>query len=434
MANDQIIADKAFLLAYWRSLDLRRHHIDGPKRWDKPQRQHEATRSAQKRQRLLDAINCTNSVIDYAHDCLAPKAAVLYYDELEALQLWRCDKCPPCKLARAKRWMARGIAEGEQSPRVWSLTCTLPPTFFWARPKHEWRAATLQEGQLAMKRFRERIRESDERHRTFRFLTTPEVHNAKRVPDGKPTDQTGHFHLHILIFEIPGMPLRKREIELAWCKFPKFFEIPTDAEQAIRLAERRGWKLGHVECHLERTTLPEDAGRSNAYMRPLKEGVGYSLKYLFKEAYDEAKAYDLALANSDSPDAPLKLPEFESPQPVRTSLFFGTGCLTALGLEARSRLRARITRRETKQAATAANNPAADTASEGDKSPAPPQPGSHPHCHVGIKEQGPTPWNPSLNQREWMEEVMRPVRERYATQRQPKVIAAVKAMIEAQGP
>lgn len=316
--------------------------------------------------------------------------------------------------------MARGIKEGETSPRTWSLTTTLPPNFFWQLPKSEWDAAILREGQMAIKRLRERIRDSN---RTFRFLLTVEVHTAKRTPDGKPTRQTGHLHLHILIHEVPGMRLTNDEIELAWCRWPKFEEIPANAETALKVAEAKGYKLGHVECHLERTTDPRDAARSNAYGRPAKEGVGYSLKYLFKQSTDEQEQREAALAQGRDPDT------WEKPKAVRASLFYGTGCLQALGQIERSRVHARISRRLTREATASQSAGGAAPAEVRYRSPP-----LSPHCHVGSKELGATPWETKDTCDAWIESVMRATRERYRTQTQPKVITAITAMIQAQGP
>lgn len=340
------------------------------------------------------------------HGCLSPHTLVLTAGPKHATIVVGCKKCPPCKLHRARSYMARGIKEGEESPRVWFLTCTLPPHFFWARPKDQWMAATLKEGQDAIKRFRERIRPSG---RKFRFFLTVEVHTGKRVPGGKPTDQTGHFHLHIMIYEIPGMRLTKDEIELAWCRWPKFRPIPSRARVALHEAEQSGFKLGHVECHLVRTIDPRDERHSNAFGRPVKEGVGYSLKYLFKQAHGE-----------ESPDTPHG--QWETPLPVRTSLFFGKGWQTAFGLEERSRVCARIERRTT-------NETAGGTAPSGAGGTAG---GGSAHCQMGNKLQGLTPWSDPHTCKLWVEEAMRATRERYATQTRPKLMAAIRAMTSAQ--
>jgi hypothetical protein len=292
----------------------------------------------------------------------------------------------------------------------------MPPAWFEGRPKGDWHNDLWKEVQDAIKRARERIRSSG---RQFpRYFVTSEDHTGKRTPDGLPTSHTGKPHVHMLLHEYPGSRLTNDEIELFWTRWPKFEPIPQKAEIALRVAAYKGYKLGHVEAHLERTTDPKDRSRSNAFARPAKEGVGYAMKYLFKDARD-------AVDTDHATDAEI----FRKPPRIRASLFYGRGWAEALGLEERAKVRARITRRETKEQRAAEPDPWAAKAATAAKA------ADNQHCHVLFKVQGAaTAWREPSDWTAWVEAVMAPIRERYVANRQQKIMAHAEAMRTAQGP
>jgi hypothetical protein len=140
------------------------------------------------------------------------------------------------------------------------------------------------------------------------------------------------------------------------------------------------------------------------------------MKYLFKDARatpDEQAATDAEL--------------FRKPPRIRASLFYGRGWPEALGLEERARVRGRITRRETRETRAAEPDPWAAKAATAGKA------AEDQHCHVLINTQGAaTTWREPSNWTAWIDEVMAPVRARYAANRQPKIMALAQAMRTAQ--
>lgn len=347
-----------------------------------------------------------------------------------ALLTLRCGRCPDCRQRRARRYIAQNIREAEDAPRVWMTTPTLPPAYFAGMTDYrEKELAILTEGTKAIKRLRQRLRAKG-RKLTFRFWLTTEMHTGKRVPDHKPTAQTGNPHLHILIFEYEGNRVTNDDIDLMWCNFPKFTKIPDRAEDALRLAEARGWKLGNIDTHLEYTIDPKDKGRSNKYGRDPAEAVAYASKYLAKDAFEKQSRF--LDPDSDGTEAGEgTLPDFRKPPPVRHSLFWGLGGTEATKRERRLRRKMRSDRIWTRLWTTAGHPRPGETPSGEPRAS-----GEHGQiCPLSdFKEslQGSArsarSWTPREGWEAWIESAMEKTRLRYATMTQPKVIAAAELM------
>lgn len=135
-----------------------------------------------------------------------------------------CRKCEACMRKRSNLWRFRAIHECQQSERTWFGTLTASPEHHHmmelraraATPNWDDLSPSAQfslraqemgrEATLWLKRVRERASAQ------FRYLLVTEIH------DSKETSPEMRFmpHLHCLIHEFPGAPIRKRKLSEPW--------------------------------------------------------------------------------------------------------------------------------------------------------------------------------------------------------------------------
>lgn len=143
---------------------------------------------------------------------------------IELNMLTPCRKCPTCLRKRAALWRGRAITEIEASERTWfgTLTCS-PERHFWLdtlcaskvgnfgqlpwEEKFKHQSAALG---IEVTKYLKRVREAS--GCPFRYLLVTEIHNGERTSE----EMKGRPHLHMLLHEFPGSPLRKATLEKQW--------------------------------------------------------------------------------------------------------------------------------------------------------------------------------------------------------------------------
>lgn len=135
-----------------------------------------------------------------------------------------CRKCPECLRKRAAMWRFRAIAEIAQAERTWFGTLT-------ARPEEHYRLDLLASGRKAnfefltdaekfpwrakeygreVTRYLKRLRENS--GVPLRYLCVTEIHDGERTSP----EMRGRPHVHLLMHEFPGSPIRKSRLEADW--------------------------------------------------------------------------------------------------------------------------------------------------------------------------------------------------------------------------
>lgn len=139
----------------------------------------------------------------------------------------RCRQCPACLKQRSIKWTQRAVAEMSVAGRTWFGTLTLAPekhTWVEAKLRSEFQnsgdfdaltekekfAARLKLIGVEVTLFIKRIRKNSGAE--FKYILVAERHKS-----GLP-------HLHILLHEAPGAPIRKNKVlDRAWSwGFSKF--------------------------------------------------------------------------------------------------------------------------------------------------------------------------------------------------------------------
>lgn len=149
--------------------------------------------------------------------CTSPKPLVMESERtkhMPSLQITlrvRCNSCDLCLWSRRKAWTERMDAELAKAPRTWYFTGTWRPAarqlVYLAASSRDETERTKTMMKWALKEFRgfaKRIREGTRPRRKFRYIVVIELHK-----DGFP-------HVHALLHELEGVPLKKEFIRGKW--------------------------------------------------------------------------------------------------------------------------------------------------------------------------------------------------------------------------
>lgn len=168
---------------------------------------------------------------------------------IEVTMLTKCRKCAECRRKRAALWRFRAIAEIKRAERTWFGTLTASPD---EHVRMELRArarlannanatekalfsALAQEMGIEATKWLKRVRERASV--PFRYLLVAEVHNSVNTSE----EMRGRPHLHILIHDYAGQPLRKHHLKDAWkighCKFTLLSGDQSDFRGAMYLTK-----------------------------------------------------------------------------------------------------------------------------------------------------------------------------------------------------
>lgn len=168
---------------------------------------------------------------------------------MEVTLLTPCRRCPECLQRRARLWRMRAIAETSAAERTWFGTLTASPEQqyrletraravtpgIWEELSNEakFHALATELGKdvtLWLKRLRknrgmsyaQRLAYRREQERlggpkvippvAFRYLITCEIHDSEKTSP----EMRGRPHMHLLLHEFPGAPLKKQGLQEAW--------------------------------------------------------------------------------------------------------------------------------------------------------------------------------------------------------------------------
>lgn len=144
---------------------------------------------------------------------------------IELVLLTPCRRCKTCLKKHARLWRERAFNEIEESERTWFGTLTLSPDQhtrvdhlaatafgpeFWGLPPSKKFAARKKVIGPEITKYLKRVRE--EAGVRFRYLCVYEVHDGETTSDfirGRP-------HMHLLLHEFAGQPVRKRTLDRQW--------------------------------------------------------------------------------------------------------------------------------------------------------------------------------------------------------------------------
>lgn len=164
---------------------------------------------------------------------------------IELNLLTPCRKCPTCLRKHAALWRGRALTEIEASERTWfgTLTCS-PESHFWLDTlcaSQVWNFGNMPSGEkfkhqskalgVEATKFLKRVRK--ESGHPFRYLLVTEIHNGERTSElirGRP-------HLHMLLHEFPGAPLRKATLEKQWKLGFSSWRLTKDKEAAFYVSK-----------------------------------------------------------------------------------------------------------------------------------------------------------------------------------------------------
>jgi len=143
---------------------------------------------------------------------------------IELTMLTPCRMCRVCLRKKAKLWADRARSEIEMSERTWfgTMTCR-PEVHYWidsvcatqranfhSLPREEQFGAQSRAMGIEVTKYLKRIRKNS--GCSFRYLQVTEIHDSPNTADmlrGRP-------HVHMLIHEVRGQPIRKSVLDSAW--------------------------------------------------------------------------------------------------------------------------------------------------------------------------------------------------------------------------
>lgn len=143
---------------------------------------------------------------------------------IELIFLTPCRKCSVCLNREARLWARRARIEIEQAERTWFGTLTLrPDAHIWVdavasstcwdfSQRSQSEKFRMQSKIVAAEvtKFLKRVREASSAR--FRYLLVSEVHDGADTSDF----MRGRVHLHLLMHEFAGQPIRKALLEDQW--------------------------------------------------------------------------------------------------------------------------------------------------------------------------------------------------------------------------
>ena len=176
---------------------------------------------------------------DVSHDCDSPVSVTMWSRStgsvstalrgkvppvMEVTLLTACRRCRVCLRKKARLWSYRAQAEVEASQRTWFVTLTLSPDNhfwidsvcatrerdFWLMPQAKKFSAQAQVIGIEVTKWLKRVRKNSGCQ--FRYLLVVETHNSHRTSE----EMRGRPHLHVLVHEFDGQPIRKDTLQAAW--------------------------------------------------------------------------------------------------------------------------------------------------------------------------------------------------------------------------
>lgn len=144
---------------------------------------------------------------------------------MEIVLLTECRKCPVCLKRRSRMWAARAWHECQISERTWFGTLTCAPDWhvwcdsvcatkkanFVYQTEFQKFGARAQVLGVEVTKYLKKIRKNSGRR--FRYLLVSEYHDSERTSDF----MRFRPHLHLLVHEFAGQPLRKHDdLEANW--------------------------------------------------------------------------------------------------------------------------------------------------------------------------------------------------------------------------
>lgn len=143
---------------------------------------------------------------------------------IELVLLTPCRSCPTCLRRHARLWAGRAREETEVSARTWFGTLTCRPDVhvwidqscatrkrdFWEQPLGKKFAAQAEVLGAEVTKYLKRIRK--ESGHKLRYLLVTELHDGEKTSDF----MRGRPHIHMLLHEFAGQPLRKEMLERQW--------------------------------------------------------------------------------------------------------------------------------------------------------------------------------------------------------------------------
>ena len=142
----------------------------------------------------------------------------------EITLLTACRRCRTCLRKKARLWSTRAKRECAVAERTWFCTLTTSPDIdfqvdmacagrvaeFWGLPpEKKFQHQSLEMGKEVTKFLKRVLKNSG---CSYRYLLIVETHDSKETSPEK----RGRPHMHALIHEFPGMPIRKVKLESAW--------------------------------------------------------------------------------------------------------------------------------------------------------------------------------------------------------------------------
>ena len=159
----------------------------------------------------------------------------------EITLLTACRRCPTCLKKKARLWSYRAQRECAVAERTWFCTLTTDPEidfridmacaariagFARLPPQTKFQHQALEMG-VEVTRFLKRVRKNS--GHSYRYLLIVETHDSRDTADLK----RGRPHMHMLLHEFPGQPVRKAVLETAWrWGFAQFKLVDSDKKAA----------------------------------------------------------------------------------------------------------------------------------------------------------------------------------------------------------
>jgi len=203
-----------------------------------------------------EAISPRRGVWDVSMDCEKPVSVTSWsrvtgrIDRLlygksppmaEITLLTACRRCRTCLRKKSKLWSYRAQQECALAERTWMCTLTTDPEidfridmacaariagFAQMPPQGKFQHQALEMG-VEVTKWLKRVRKNS--GHPYRYLLIVETHDSR---DTSP-EKRGRPHMHALLHEFPGMPVRKAVLESAWrWGFGSFKLVETDQEAA----------------------------------------------------------------------------------------------------------------------------------------------------------------------------------------------------------
>lgn len=189
----------------------------------------------------FERIGARRGVWDVSRDCDRPVPVVMHsratglakaisrkgfgpVPGIELVMLTPCRRCRVCLAKKARLWRNRAVEEIASASRTWFGTLTCHPEAhvwidhvcatrerdFWAQPSDKKFAAQSRVLGTEVTKYLKRVRKNSGCR--FRYLLVTEKHQSAKTSD----EMYGRPHLHVLLHEFAGQPVRKHFLDDAW--------------------------------------------------------------------------------------------------------------------------------------------------------------------------------------------------------------------------